>query len=115
MTFHTRVAHLQQEGAYAVLARAQALEAQGREIIHLEIGQPDFPTFANISQAGIQAIQDGYTRYNPPAGVPRLRQVIAEDAGLRRGMEFNPDAGGRRARRQTGPVLPHPGTGGRRR
>jgi aspartate aminotransferase len=89
-TFTQRVAHLQPEGAYAVLARAQELEAQGRDIVHLEIGQPDFPTFYHISQAGIAAIEEGYTRYNPPAGVPHLRQVIAEDAGKRREMKFSP-------------------------
>ena len=53
---HSRTNHLEPEGAYQVLARAQALEASGREIIHLEIGQPDFDTFANIKQAGINAI-----------------------------------------------------------
>ena len=70
--FTDRVNSLQAEGAYAVLARAQALEAQGRKILHLEIGQPDFPTFPNVSQAGIAAIQTGQTRYNcaPPLPNP---------------------------------------------
>jgi aspartate/methionine/tyrosine aminotransferase len=86
-----RVQHLEPEGAYAVLARAQALEAEGRKIIHLEIGQPDFPTFAHISQRGISAIQEGYTRYNPPAGLPALRKVIAEDAGKRRDLDIRPE------------------------
>jgi aspartate/methionine/tyrosine aminotransferase len=90
MTFAERVTHLAPEGAYQMLARAQALEAKGREIIHLEIGQPDEPTFDNIVQAGIKAIQDGHTRYNPPAGVPALRQAIAEDAGQRRGIDVRP-------------------------
>ncbi len=90
MSFAKRVRNLKPEGAYAVLARAQQLEAQGREIIHFEIGQPDFPTFAHISQKGTDAIHAGYTRYNPPAGVPRLREVIAEDAGRRRGLHFTP-------------------------
>jgi aspartate aminotransferase len=72
------------------MARAQALEEMGREIIHLEIGQPDFETFPHISQEGIRAIQAGYTRYNPPPGLPDLRKVIAEDAGARRGMELEP-------------------------
>ncbi|MCK4451141.1 MAG: pyridoxal phosphate-dependent aminotransferase, partial [Anaerolineae bacterium] len=67
--FTDRVGHLMEEGAYAVLAQAQALEAQGRDIIHLEIGQPDFQTFPNVSMAGIRAIANGQTRYNPPAGV----------------------------------------------
>lgn len=90
MVFAERVTHLAQEGAYHMLARAQALEAAGRRIIHLEIGQPDAPTFENIREAGIQAIEDGFTRYTPPAGMPALRKAIAEDAGRRRGMEFNP-------------------------
>jgi aspartate aminotransferase len=91
MLFAERVAHLKAEGAYAVLARAQALEAQGREIIHLEIGQPDFETYAHVALAGIRAIASGRTRYNPPAGIPDLRKAIAEDAGQRRGMTFEPE------------------------
>jgi len=90
MTFAQRVSHLEHEGAYIVLGRAQALEAQGRTILHLEIGQPDFETFPNVSQAGIKAIQDGHTRYNPPVGVLRLRQVIAEYSGERLGLDLNP-------------------------
>ncbi len=91
MDYAKRTHHLVSEGAYKVLAKAQDLEAQGRNIIHLEIGQPDFETFTNVSQAGITAIQDGYTRYTPPAGMKSLREVIAKDAGKRRGMEFTPD------------------------
>ncbi|MCP4539752.1 MAG: pyridoxal phosphate-dependent aminotransferase [Chloroflexi bacterium] len=90
MTFAERVNHLAPEGAYHMLARAQALEAEGREIIHLEIGQPDAPTFDNITQAGIQAIHDGHTRYNPPVGIPALRQAIAKDAEERRKIEVRP-------------------------
>jgi aspartate/methionine/tyrosine aminotransferase len=90
MHFSKRVENLKAEGAYAVLARAQQLEAQGREIIHFEIGQPDFPTFPHIREKGIQAIRDGHTRYTPPAGMPRLREVIAADAGRRRGVSFSP-------------------------
>jgi aspartate/methionine/tyrosine aminotransferase len=88
MSFAHRIAHLKAEGAYAVLARAQALEAQGRNIIHLEIGQPDFETYAHVALAGIRAIATGQTRYNPPAGLPALRQALAEDAGRRRGVQF---------------------------
>ncbi|MGD2206124.1 MAG: pyridoxal phosphate-dependent aminotransferase [Anaerolineae bacterium] len=91
MLFAHRITHLRQEGAYAVLARAQALEAQGREIIHLEIGQPDFETYEHIAKAGIRAIADGKTRYNPPSGIAALRQAIAQDAGRRRGVEFAPE------------------------
>jgi aspartate aminotransferase len=90
MVFADRVHHLAPEGAYYMLARAQALEATGREIIHLEIGQPDVPTFENVAQAGIRAIQEGHTRYNPPAGLPALREAIAEDVGRRRGIAVRP-------------------------
>lgn len=90
MKFAKRVTSLEAEGAYAVLARAQALETQGREILHLEIGQPDFATFPHISLKGIQAIASGQTRYNPPAGIPALRQSIAADAGKRRGIDIQP-------------------------
>jgi aspartate aminotransferase len=88
MSFVQRIAHLRPEGAYVVLARAQELEAQGRDIIHLEIGQPDFDTYANISLAGIRAITEGKTGYNPSAGITPLRQALAEDAGRRRGVTF---------------------------
>jgi aspartate aminotransferase len=90
MSFAERVMHLAPEGAYEMLARAQALEAEGREIVHLEIGQPDVPTFENVAQAGTRAIQEGHTRYNPPAGISALRQAIAEDAGQRRDIEVRP-------------------------
>jgi aspartate/methionine/tyrosine aminotransferase len=91
MSFAQRIDHLEAEGAYAVLARAQALEAQGQDIIHLEIGQPDFETYPHIALAGIRAIAAGMTRYNPPSGVPALRQALAEDAGRRRGVSFTPE------------------------
>jgi len=89
--FTDRVTHLQPEGAYAVLARAQALEAQGRKIIHLEIGQPDFPTPKNVSEAGINAIRAGKTKYTPPAGIPKFREIIAGYAGNLRGLKINPE------------------------
>lgn len=90
MVFAERVSRLEAEGAYHMLARAQALEAAGQKIIHLEIGQPDTPTFANIAEAGIQAIRSGFTRYTPSAGIRPLRDAIAEDAGRRRGVQFSP-------------------------
>lgn len=91
MTIYSeRTSRLQPEGAYQVLARAQALEAAGRHIIHLEIGQPDFDTFENISEAGRRAITEGKTRYTPPSGLPALREAIAEVAGAQRGVHFDP-------------------------
>ena len=89
MSFASRVNHLKAEGAYQVLARAQELEAAGRDIIHLEIGEPDFSTAAHISMMGMKAIADGRTRYNPPSGLKDLREVIAEDAGKRRGITID--------------------------
>ena len=90
MTFAERVNQLEAEGAYVVLARANELAAQGRDIIHLEIGQPDFPTYPHVSMAGVGAIANGHTRYTPPAGMPKLREVIAADGGARRGMQVSP-------------------------
>ena len=89
-SFAERIEHLVPEGAYHMLARAQALEAQGRDIVHLEIGQPDGPTFDNVAQAGIRAIREGHTRYSSPAGLADLRKVVAEDAGRRRGIDVRP-------------------------
>jgi aspartate aminotransferase len=91
MEFAERVSTLEAEGAYTMLARAQAMEAAGREIIHLEIGQPDAPTFEHIARAGMEAIAAGHTRYTPSAGTKSLRQAIAEDAGQRRGVAIRPE------------------------
>ena len=78
MPFASRTDHLRHEGAYQVLARAQELEAEGHDIIHLEIGEPDFATPANVCLAGIRAIAGGQTRYNPPVGLSSLRETIAD-------------------------------------
>ena len=90
MTYAQRTSHLKPEGAYQVLAKANQLEATGRKIIHFEIGQPDFETFANVSLAGVRAITEGRTRYTPPSGMPSLQEVIAEDSGRRRGIHIDP-------------------------
>lgn len=89
--FALRTGALKPEGAYQVLSRAQELEVDGREIIHFEIGQPDYETFENIRLAGQQAIGSGCTRYTPPAGIGSLREAIAEDSGRRRGVSFDPE------------------------
>ncbi len=91
MTFAQRVCHLREEGAYVVFGKAQQLERQGRKIIHLEIGQPDFETFSNVSVAGIHAIKTGKTRYTLPAGLLGLREVVAEDVSTRRGFAVDPE------------------------
>ena len=90
MPFAKRTDHLRPEGAYQVLARAQELEAKGHDIIHLEIGEPDFATPANVRLAGIRAIAEGQTRYNPPAGLSSLREIIADLAGKKRGIQITP-------------------------
>jgi aspartate aminotransferase len=66
------------ETAFEVLNRARVLEKQGKEIIHLEIGEPDFDTPANVIEAGVRALQKGWTHYGPAAGLPDLRQAIAD-------------------------------------
>jgi aspartate aminotransferase len=90
MRFAQRTNHLRPEGAYEVLARAQQLEAKGKSIIHLEIGEPDFASPPHVSLAGIKAIVAGQTRYTPPAGMLSLRTAIAEYAGKKRNITINP-------------------------
>ena len=89
--FTDRVTHLEAEGAYAVLACALEMERQGREILHLELGQPDFRTPEHVSDAGMAAIKEGLTRYTPPAGLMKFRELIAADAGARRGVQITPE------------------------
>src|SRR6185437_118357 len=91
MKFAQRMGQLGTETAFEVLARAKALEAQGKEIIHLEIGEPDFTTPAYIIEAARKALADGYTHYTPAPGIPELRAAIAQDATTRRGIAFSPD------------------------
>jgi aspartate aminotransferase len=91
MGFAKRTNHLAPEGAYQVLAKAVQLEAAGRDIVHFEIGQPDYETFSNVSLAGIKAISEGKTRYTDPAGILPLRAAIAEDIGRRRGIKILAD------------------------
>lgn len=74
----SRMAALDREGAFAVLAHAEMLEREGKEIIHFEIGQPDFPTPKNITQAGITALKNGRTRYTPSVGIYELRNALSE-------------------------------------
>ncbi len=79
------------ETAFSVLAKAKALEAKGRDIIHLEIGEPDFDTPAHVVEAGCKALRDGHTHYTPTAGIPELREAIAEDVARSRGLEVHPE------------------------
>jgi aspartate/methionine/tyrosine aminotransferase len=79
------------ETAFEVLARAKALERQGKEVIHLEIGEPDFDTPRNIKEAAIRALNAGFTHYVPAAGVPELREAIAEHISETRDIDVDPD------------------------
>jgi aspartate aminotransferase len=74
----TRMSRLGTETAFEVLNRARALEKQGKDIVHLEIGEPDFDTPANVIEAGVNALRKGWTHYGPAAGLPDLRQTIAD-------------------------------------
>lgn len=80
-----------EENAFAVLARAGALAAQGRDIINLGIGQPDFPTPPNIVEAAVKALRDGQHGYTPATGIPALREAVAADVDRRYGVEVSPD------------------------
>ncbi len=84
------MARLGTESAFEVLAKAKAVEAQGKQVVHLEIGEPDFPTPAHITEAAIEALRGGATHYTPSSGIPELREAIAEDAGRRRGIDIRP-------------------------
>jgi aspartate aminotransferase len=86
-----RMARLGTETAFEVLAKARALEAQGRDIVHLEIGEPDFDTPANITEAGVKAMKGGWTHYTPSAGLPQLREAIAKDVSRSRGVQCSAD------------------------
>jgi len=79
------------ESAFQVLARANALAAQGKDIISLSIGQPDFQTPDHIVEAGIKALRDGHHGYTPANGIPELRQAVAADIAKYRGVEVDPD------------------------
>ncbi|HVR70470.1 MAG TPA: pyridoxal phosphate-dependent aminotransferase [Vicinamibacteria bacterium] len=91
MRLSQRMARLGTETAFEVLVRARALEAQGRDVIHLEIGEPDFDTPAHISDAAVEALRAGATHYGPPAGLPELREAVAEDSTRRRGVRATPE------------------------
>lgn len=86
-----RMAGLGTETAFEVLAKAKALEKQGREIVHLEIGEPDFDTPKNIRDAATRAMNSGYTHYVPAAGIPELREAIAEQVSKTRHIDVNPE------------------------
>ena len=91
MKLAERMSRLGTETAFEVLAKARRLESEGRDIIHLEIGEPDFDTPANVVQAGIRALGEGYTHYGPSPGLPEVRERIAEEVSRTRDISVTAD------------------------
>jgi len=91
VTLAKRMSRLGTESAFEILARAKALEAEGKSIINLGIGAPDFRTPANVVEAGKKALDDGYHFYTPAKGLPEVRAAVAEDVKRRRGVAIDPD------------------------
>ncbi len=89
--FAKRMDRLGTETAFEVLAKARALEAQGKEIVHLEIGQPDFDTPDNIRKAAVDAIWAGETGYGPSAGMMKTREAVCRYIEKDRGLSYTPD------------------------
>ena len=86
LIFADSLSRLGTESAFVVLARAQKLAAEGRSIINLGIGQPDFKTPAHIVEAGIKALRDGHHGYTPANGIPALREAVAAHLARRHGV-----------------------------
>ena len=91
MKLAQRMSNLGTETAFEVLVKARALEAQGRDIIHLEVGEPDFDTPENVINAAIVSVKNGATKYTPSAGIPELRSAIAKRGSESRGIRSNPN------------------------
>jgi aspartate/methionine/tyrosine aminotransferase len=91
MKLAERMTRIGVESAFEVLVRARALEAQGRSVVHLEIGEPDFPTPPHIVEAAKRALDEGWTHYGPTQGLPELREAIAAEVRRTRGVEVGPE------------------------
>ena len=91
MKYATRMSRCGTETAFEVLVRAQALERQGKEVVHLQIGEPDFDTPRHIRQAAATALDEGWTHYSPSPGLMEFRQVIAEHVSKTRGIAVAPE------------------------
>src|SRR5919206_4807316 len=91
MKLAERMSRIGVESAFDVLVRARALEAQGRSVVHLEIGEPDFPTPAHIVEAAKKALDDGWTHYGPTQGQPELREAVASHVSSTRGISAGPE------------------------
>src|SRR3954469_17640896 len=86
-----KMARIGVESAFEVLVKARALEAEGKSVIHLEIGEPDFPTPSNVVEAGKRALDEGWTKYGPTQGLPELRESIARYISRTRGIQVGPE------------------------
>src|SRR5207302_3138645 len=91
MRLAQRMSRIGTESAYEVLARARELEKQGKKIVHLEIGEPDFPTPAHVIEAGKRAMDEGWTKYGPTPGLPEFREAIAGYVSRTRGIPAGPE------------------------
>jgi aspartate/methionine/tyrosine aminotransferase len=91
MKLADRMSLLGTETAFEVLAKAKRLEAEGMDVVHLEVGEPDFDTPSNIIDAGAKAMREGYTHYGPSPGFPEVRERIAKETGETRGISYTGD------------------------
>jgi len=91
MRLSDRMSRIGVESAFDVLVRARALEAKGKNVIHLEIGEPDFATPAHVVEAAKKALDDGWTHYGPTQGLPELREAIAQHISETRGIKVGAD------------------------
>jgi aspartate aminotransferase len=91
MRLATRMDRIGTETAFEAAARARALEVTGRSVVHLEIGEPDFDSPANIREAAKRTLDRGATHYTPTVGIPELRSAIAADSTARKGFQVSPD------------------------
>jgi aspartate aminotransferase len=92
MKLAERMTRIGVESAFEVLVKARALEQQGRSVIHLEIGEPDFPTPSHVVEAGKRALDEGWTKYGPTQGLPELRESIAAYISRTRGIQVGPES-----------------------
>ena len=91
MKLASRMSRIGVETAFDVLVRARKLEAQGKNVIHLEIGEPDFDTPRHIVDAAKKALDEGWTHYGPTQGLPELRESIARYVNRTRGIKVGPE------------------------
>ena len=111
MELAERMGRLGTESAFEVLARAKTLEAQGVDVVHLEIGEPDFETAPHIKAAAVEALEAGFTHYVPTAGITEVRQTVAPQRRRAPRPRVRLAAGGHHPRRQAHHVFHPAGVG----